>query len=108
MAEPHEYLVHHIQDALATDPRARELGVDVQVAGDRVVLTGTAATPAQRTSIAEVVAELAEGYDVVNEMTVLSAAEDGTIEELNMFPAHGLRPGRSGHAHSGALRDARS
>ena len=80
----------------------------MQVAGDRVVLTGTAATPAQRASIAEVVAELADGYDVVNEMTVLSAAEDGTIEELNMFPAHGLRPGRSGHAHSGALRDARS
>ena len=56
MAEPQEYLVHHIQDALATDPRARELGVDVQVTGDRVVLTGTAATPAQRASIAEVVA----------------------------------------------------
>ena len=48
MAEPQEYLVHHIQDALATDPRARELGVDVHVAGDRVVLTGTAATPTQR------------------------------------------------------------
>jgi osmotically-inducible protein OsmY len=82
MAEPQEYLVQHIQDALATDPRARELGVDVQVAGDRVVLTGTAATPAQRASIAEVVAELADGYEVVNEMTVLSAAEDETIEEL--------------------------
>jgi Flp pilus assembly secretin CpaC len=52
------------------------------VAGDRVVLTGTAATPAQRASIAEVVAELADGYEVVNEMTVLSAAEDGAIEEL--------------------------
>ena len=82
MAEPHEYLVHHIQDALATDPRARELGVDVHVGGERVVLTGTAATPAQRSAIAEVVEELADGYEVVNEMTVLSAAEDGTVEEL--------------------------
>jgi Flp pilus assembly secretin CpaC len=82
MVEPHEYLLNHIQDALATDPRARELGVDVQVASDRVVLTGTAATPAQRASIAEVVAELADGYEIVNEMTVLSAAEDGTIEEI--------------------------
>jgi osmotically-inducible protein OsmY len=82
MAEPREYLVHHIQDALATDPRARELGVDVQVAGDRVVLTGTAATPAQRSAIAEVVEQLADGYEVVNEMTVLSADEDGPVEEL--------------------------
>jgi Flp pilus assembly secretin CpaC len=56
--------------------------VDVQVAGDRVVLTGTAATPAQRASIAEVVAELADGYEVVNEMTVLSVDEDATVEEL--------------------------
>ncbi|HKA82578.1 MAG TPA: BON domain-containing protein [Acidimicrobiales bacterium] len=82
MAEPSEYLVHHIQDALATDPRARELGVDVQVAGDRVVLTGTAATPAQRAAIAEVVDELTGGYEVVNEMAVLSADEDGPVEEL--------------------------
>jgi osmotically-inducible protein OsmY len=82
MAEPQEYLVHHIQDALATDPRARELGVDVQVAGDRVVLTGTAATPAQRAAIVEVVEELAGGYEVVNEMAVLSAEEDGPVEEL--------------------------
>lgn len=82
MAEPQEYLVHHIQDALAIDPRARELGVDVQVAGGRVVLTGTAATPAQRAAIAEVVAELAGGYEVVNEMAILSADEDGPVEEL--------------------------
>jgi hypothetical protein len=108
MAEPQEYLVHHIQDALATDPRARELGVDVQVAGDRVVLTGTAATPAQRASIAEVVSELADGYEIVNEMTVLSAAEDGTIEELDMFPAHGLRPGRPGADPSPSRSHGRS
>lgn len=82
MAEPQEYLVHHIQDALAIDPRARELGVDVQVTGDRLVLTGTAATPAQRAAIAEVVEELAGGYEVVNEMAVLSADEDGPVEEL--------------------------
>jgi osmotically-inducible protein OsmY len=82
MDQPQEYLVHHIQDTLATDPRARELGVDVQVAGDRVVLAGTAATPAQRASIAEVVRDVAAGYEVVNEMAVLCADEDGTIEEL--------------------------
>jgi hypothetical protein len=82
MSEPPEYLVHHIQEALATDPRARELGVDAQVVGERIVLTGTAATAGQREAIAEVVRELAPGYEVVNEMTILSTAEDGTVEEL--------------------------
>jgi hypothetical protein len=82
MGEPPEYLVQHIQDALATDPRARELGVDVQVVGDQVVLTGTATTAGQRDAIAAVVRELADSYRVVNEVAVPPADEDGTVEEL--------------------------
>ena len=42
----------------------------------------TAATPAQRAAIVEVVDELTGGYEVVNEMAVLSADEDGPVEEL--------------------------
>jgi BON domain len=87
MAEPHEYLVHHIQDALATDPRARELGVDVQVVGTSVVLTGTVATPDLRTAIGEVVREVVErepttARQVVNELAVMSHGDDGSVEEL--------------------------
>jgi hypothetical protein len=85
------YLVQHIQDALASDPRARELGVDAQVMGDHVVLTGTVATPDLRDAIGEVVAEVVEregghegGHelDVVNELAVMSAGDDGSVEEL--------------------------
>jgi hypothetical protein len=84
---PPEYLIRHIQDALGADSRARELGVDVRVAGDRVVLTGTVATPAQRDAIGEVVCELVdceapEGHQVVNELDVVERGEGGPVEEL--------------------------
>jgi osmotically-inducible protein OsmY len=81
---PPAYLVAHIQDALAADDRSRELGVDVTLAGPdpRVVLTGTVSTEAQRRAIAQVVAEVAPGYDVVNELGVVSTDEGGAVEEL--------------------------
>jgi osmotically-inducible protein OsmY len=81
---PPAYLIGHIQDALAADDRSRELGVDVTLAGPdpRVVLTGTVSTEAQRQAIGEVVAELAPGYDVVNELAVVSTDEGGGVEEL--------------------------
>jgi osmotically-inducible protein OsmY len=81
---PPDYLIGHIQDALAADDRSRELGVDIAVAGpdQRVVLTGTVSTDAQRRAIGQVVAEVASGYDVVNELAVVSTDEGGPVEEL--------------------------
>jgi hypothetical protein len=84
---PPEYLVQHIQDALATDPRARELGVDVQVVGTSVVLTGTVATPDLRAAIGDVVREVVEreptpAHQVVNELAVMPHGDDGSVEEL--------------------------
>lgn len=83
---PPEYLVQHIQDALATDPRARELGVDVRVVGTSVVLTGSVSTPDQRSSIGVVVTEVLQReagavHDVVNELSV-TAGGAGPVEEL--------------------------
>lgn len=84
---PPEYLVQHIQDALATDPRARELGVDVRVVGTSVVLTGSVPTPDLRTAIGVVAGEVVEreagtAHDVVNELSV-TAGGAGPVEELS-------------------------
>ena len=81
---PLPYLIGHIQDALAADDRSRELGVDVTLAGPepRVVLTGTVSTEAQRRAIGEVVADVAPGYQVINELAVVSIDEGGAVEEL--------------------------
>lgn len=79
---PDAYLLQHVQDALASDGRARELGVDVTVAGRRLVLTGTVATADQREAIGDVVREVAPDHEVVNELAVMSNDEPGSTEEL--------------------------
>ena len=85
------YLIQHIQDALASDPRARELGVEAQVIGDQLVLTGTVATPDLREAIGVVVGEVVERESgdegdlelaVVNDVAVMPAGDDGSVEEL--------------------------
>jgi hypothetical protein len=85
---PPEYLVAHIQDALGRDPRARELGVDVRIAGAQVVLTGTVATAAQRDAIGDVVCELVDceapdGHQVVNDLDVVTHDEGGPVEQVS-------------------------
>jgi osmotically-inducible protein OsmY len=80
--QPPAYLVQHIQDALAADDRARELGVDVTVVDRRVVLTGMVATEPLRRAVGEVVAELAPGHEVVNGLCVMPADEGGEVEQL--------------------------
>jgi osmotically-inducible protein OsmY len=79
---PDAYLLQHVQDALASDDRARELGVDVTVSGRRLLLSGTVATPDQRDAIGEVVREVAPEHAVVNELAVMSTEEPGPTEEL--------------------------
>ena len=79
---PDAYLLQHVQDALASDGRARELGVDVTVAGRRLVLNGTVATADQREAICDVVREVAPDHEVVNELAVMSTDEPGPTEEL--------------------------
>jgi osmotically-inducible protein OsmY len=80
--EPATYLIGRIQDALATDPRCSELGVDVTVDGRRVVLAGTVATEALRRAVAQVVAEQAPRHEVVDDLAVVSGDEGGPVEEL--------------------------
>ena len=80
--EPAEYVVGHVQDALAHDPRTTELGVVVVLSGDRAMLTGTVASAAQRDAIGQVAAEVAVGYEVVNDVAVVPCDEAGETEEL--------------------------
>lgn len=80
--EPGDYVISHIQDALAHDPRTTELGVDVTLSGDRAVLTGMVASRAQRDAIGQVATEVAPAYRVVNDVTVVPCDEAGETEEL--------------------------
>lgn len=54
---PLEHVVVHIRDALATDSRVGELGLDVAVVGGHVVVRGCVTTPTRKEQVLVVVRE---------------------------------------------------
>jgi hypothetical protein len=80
--EQPEYLIGHIQQALATDPRTGELELDVRIAGGRIFLTGGVATEDRRRAVEAVVHEVAPDLAIANQLTVTVETEPGPEEEL--------------------------
>ena len=81
-AEPEEYVVQHVRDALAHDPRVNELGLGVTVRGGVLHITGTVSTEERRSAVAEVAAELAPEWSVANETRVVRYDGDTSVEVL--------------------------
>jgi hypothetical protein len=79
--EPVEYVVERVREAVAQSA-VHELGVTVQAAGGRLLLTGTASSEAQRDAITTVVADAAPGWDVVNELRVAPTTPPEEVERL--------------------------
>ena len=82
-AVPH-YFGSHIEQQLAEDARTSELGIQVTVLGDRVLLRGEVAGAERRARVDEVVRALIDGFGgkltVVDEITVTSAPEPAEDE----------------------------
>jgi osmotically-inducible protein OsmY len=83
--EPKHYLIGRIQEALAHDPRATELDLQVKVVGDKVFVTGQVATPERVEAIGQVVREVVPDHEVHNHVTVFGDAEPDpqTMEHLS-------------------------
>lgn len=81
---PSEYLVAHLEDALARDPRVTEQGLRVRYLDDppTVVVSGTVADPAHKRAVADVVRELVPGAAVRDETAVADYPEDEGVEEI--------------------------
>lgn len=84
-AAPAEYLVGHLEDALARDPRVTEQGLRVQILDNpmTVVVTGTVVAPERKAAVADVVRELLSGVAVRDETTVADYPEDSRVEDLS-------------------------
>ncbi|TMD68398.1 MAG: BON domain-containing protein [Chloroflexi bacterium] len=78
-----DYLPEHIREKLIHDPRVAEQDLKVEVTEHRVMLGGNVATPELRRTITEVASELLPGYEIVNETTVVSAAEPDGEEPVS-------------------------
>ncbi len=69
------YDAEHIREQLIADPRVNALDVRVELSGEALIVTGNVATHERRQTIGDVVAELAPGVDVRNDVSVTSFAE---------------------------------
>lgn len=77
------YVVEHVRDALATDPRTLVQGLRVTRQGDAIVLAGTVGSAARRDAVGDVAAEVATGLRICNETVVVEAGDHHRIEEVS-------------------------
>jgi hypothetical protein len=80
--EPVEYLVERVRDAIATGADTHELGIGVQVAGNRLLLTGSASSEPQLEAITTIAEQLAPDHEVVNEVCVTPTSPPAEVEQL--------------------------
>ena len=82
MTEPEDYAIQRLRDALATDHRVAEMGVEVQVTGDKVFLTGQVATEARQQAVGAVAAEVLPDYDIHNQTSVTPVGDAPRVEKI--------------------------
>jgi len=81
--EPDDYLIGHVRETLARDPRVNEMNIEVAVSGDGVFLSGSVPTEERRQAVSRVVAELLPEHEVHNQVTVVAVSEPTESERLS-------------------------
>jgi hypothetical protein len=76
------YQAEHLREALAQDPRVGELGVDVEIVGETVVLRGTLTSTERQTAATAIAHNLMPNYAVRNETAVPDCPEAPQVEHL--------------------------
>jgi osmotically-inducible protein OsmY len=82
MIEPEDYAIEHLRNALATDGRVAEMGLDVRIAAGKVFLTGQVPTEERRRAVGVVAGEVLPDYEVHNETVVTEVADQPRVERL--------------------------
>jgi len=82
MNTDYQYVVGHLQTALATDPRVNMLDVKVMVSNNKVHLTGHVTSESRKRAVEEVVLELFPNLEIKNEMTMIEVTEPAKPEVI--------------------------
>lgn len=82
-SSPPDYLVGHLEDALACDSRVNEQGLHVAITAGKVFVTGTVSTRERFDGVAAVVGELVPDFELHNEATVAEYPELDDEEHLS-------------------------
>ncbi|HYY44952.1 MAG TPA: BON domain-containing protein [Actinomycetota bacterium] len=80
--EPEEYIIARVREALATDPRVSEPGLEVDIRLGTVFVRGEVPSETVRAAISEVAAETSAGVPVRNETAVRNPSDKTTEEDL--------------------------
>jgi osmotically-inducible protein OsmY len=83
MSKRPDYLPEHIREQLIHDPRVAEQDLKVQLQEQRLLVGGQVATDQIKERITEVARELLPGYEIVNEVAVVSASEPDGEEPVS-------------------------
>jgi len=76
------YLPEHLHEALLADQRVGEQDLQVGAEEHCIHVTGTVSTPARRDAIVTVIAELAPGWEICNDVELMDVAADPDVEDL--------------------------
>ena len=82
MIEPEDYAIEHLRNALATDERVAEMGLDVRIAAGKVFLTGQVPTEERRRAVGVVAGEVLPDYEVHNETVVTELGDQPRVEHI--------------------------
>jgi osmotically-inducible protein OsmY len=69
-AADEHYVVQHVREALAQDPRVGELELDVDVRAGRLFLTGSVLTEERRQAVGDVAREVCPELELHNQVRV--------------------------------------
>jgi osmotically-inducible protein OsmY len=81
-AESPEYLIEHVRQTVARDPRTNELDIHVVIEEGVVVLTGSVSTTQRHRALTDVVEELLPDHHIRNDTTVAVFPETTEVEQL--------------------------
>jgi hypothetical protein len=77
------YLPEHLHEALLADARVGEQDLRVTADEHCIHVCGTVATPARRDAIVAVIAELAPGWEICNEVELVDVAAGPDVEDVS-------------------------
>ena len=81
-SEPTDYAIQRLRDALASDERVAEMGVQVRMVAGKVFLTGQVATPERQQAIGSLATVVLPDYEVHNETVVTTVADQPRVERI--------------------------
>ena len=64
------YLAERVRSSIAEDPDVSELGIEVEVEGERIVLRGSLTSERRKTQVLALVERLCPGLEIDDEMRV--------------------------------------